>query len=112
MTINPTEQFLIQSGKRLFKGMEDYEDIHRMSYDIETTGLDPNLSRIFQIGAKDNRGFEHVLNVVGSEGLEDADLFKEAKEEFFAELAYMGVSKGVVSTMEDQLNSIVKTFCR
>jgi DNA polymerase elongation subunit (family B) len=109
-TINPTEQFLIQSGKRLFKGMEDYEDVHRLSYDIETTGLDPNLSRIFQIGAKDNRGFEHVLNVVGSEGLEDADLFKEAKEEFFAELAYMGVSKGVVSTMEDQLNSIVKTF--
>ena len=41
MTINPSEQFLIQTGKRLFKGMEDYEDIHRMSYDIETTGLFP-----------------------------------------------------------------------
>jgi DNA polymerase elongation subunit (family B) len=110
MTINPTEQFLIQSGKRLFKGMEDYEDIHRMSYDIETTGLDPNLSRIFQIGVKDNRGFQHVLNIVGSEGLEDPILFREAKEEFFAELAYMGVSKGVMNTLDDTLNSPIKTF--
>jgi hypothetical protein len=31
MTCSPTEQFLIQTGKRLFKGMEDYEDIHRLS---------------------------------------------------------------------------------
>ena len=71
MTINPSEQFLIQTGKRLFKGMEDYEDIHRMSYDIETTGLFPESSRIFQIGIKDNRGFEHVLNIEGEEGSEE-----------------------------------------
>jgi DNA polymerase elongation subunit (family B) len=71
MTINPSEQFLIQTGKRLFKGMEDYEDIHRMSYDIETTGLFPETSRIFQIGIKDNRGFEHVLNIEGEEGSEE-----------------------------------------
>ena len=71
MTINPTEQFLIQTGKRLFRGMEDYEDIHRMSYDIETTGLFPETSRIFQIGIKDNKGFEHVLNIEGEEGSEE-----------------------------------------
>jgi hypothetical protein len=27
--VNPVEQFLIQSGKRLFKGMDDYNDDHR-----------------------------------------------------------------------------------
>jgi DNA polymerase elongation subunit (family B) len=68
MTCSPTEQFLIQTGKRLFKGMEDYEDIHRLSYDIETTGLFPETSRIFQIGVKDNKGFQHVLSIEGEEG--------------------------------------------
>jgi DNA polymerase elongation subunit (family B) len=78
MTINPTEQFLIQTGKRLFKGMEDYEDIHRLSYDIETTGLFPEMSRIFQIGVKDNRGFQHVLSIEGEEGSDEL-LTREAE---------------------------------
>jgi len=63
LTISPTEQFLIQTGKRLFKGMEEYSDVHRLSFDLETTGLDPHRHRIFQIGIKDNKGFQHVLSV-------------------------------------------------
>jgi len=65
IAINPTEQFLIQSGKRLFKGIDDYEKVHRLSFDLETTGLDPKQHRIFQIGVKDNRGFQHVLSIDG-----------------------------------------------
>jgi DNA polymerase elongation subunit (family B) len=65
MAISPTEQFLIQTGKRLFKGMDEYDDVHRLSFDIETTGLDPKSCSIFQIGIKDNRGFQHVLSVEG-----------------------------------------------
>ena len=65
IAINPTEQFLIQSGKRLFKGMDDYEEVHRVSFDLETTGLDPKKDRIFQIGVKDNRGFQHILSIDG-----------------------------------------------
>jgi len=67
LAINPTEQFLIQSGKRLFKGLEDYSEIHRLSFDLETTGLDPYKSRIFQIGTKDNRGFQHILTIEDGE---------------------------------------------
>ena len=48
LAINPTEQFLIQTGKRLFKGMDDYEEVHRLSFDLETTGLDPKQHRIFK----------------------------------------------------------------
>lgn len=61
MMIKPIEQFLIGTGKRLFKGFETYNDIHKAVFDIETTGLDPNTSRIFLIGIKDNRGFEELL---------------------------------------------------
>ena len=65
LAINPTEQFLIQTGKRLFRGMDDYEEVHRLSFDLETAGLDPKQHRIFQIGIKDNRGFQHVLSIEG-----------------------------------------------
>jgi DNA polymerase elongation subunit (family B) len=75
LAINPTEQFLIQTGKRLFKGMENYSEIHRLSFDLETTGLDPYNSRIFQIGVKDNREFQHILTIDG----EDEDI-KDSRE--------------------------------
>ena len=55
------EQFFISTGIRLFKGFEDYNDIHKLTFDIETTGLRYEHSRIFAIGIKDNRGFEYVI---------------------------------------------------
>ena len=65
LAISPTEQFLIQSGKRLFKNMDEYNDVHRLSFDLETTGLDPHINRIFQIGMKDNQDFQYVLDIQG-----------------------------------------------
>lgn len=61
MVLPPTEQFLVQKNKRLFKGFEEYDEVHRMVFDIETTGLSPEESEIFLIGIKDNRGFEKVI---------------------------------------------------
>ena len=48
--LNPAEQYLIQKKKRLFKGIEDYENVFRMVFDIETTGLNPETDRIILIG--------------------------------------------------------------
>lgn len=59
----PAEQFLISTGKRLFKGFEKYSDVHKFYFDIETTGLDPKDSNIFLLGMRDNRGFEKVLEI-------------------------------------------------
>ena len=39
MALSPVEQFMIASGKRLFKGIDDYSDVYRMQFDLETTGL-------------------------------------------------------------------------
>jgi DNA polymerase elongation subunit (family B) len=61
--VKPEEQFMIQKGIRLFKGYEKYNEVHKLTYDIETTGLLPENSRIFMIGIKDNRGFEHVCKI-------------------------------------------------
>ena len=83
IAINPTEQFLIQSGKRLFKGIDEYDDVHRVSFDLETTGLDPLQHRIFQIGIKDNRGFQHILSIDGENSKELMDREAEAITTFF-----------------------------
>ena len=61
MTIPAEEQYLIQNGIRLFKGMDSYSDIHTAVFDIETTSLEPEDGRVFLIGIKDNKGYEEVL---------------------------------------------------
>ena len=60
--LSPVEQYLIQKSKRLFKGFDEYDEIHRFVFDIETTGLDPKTSKMFLIGMKDNRGFLKLLS--------------------------------------------------
>ena len=53
MILPPIEQYLVQKEKRLFKGFEDYDDVHRFVFDLETTSLNPEDGRIFMIGMKD-----------------------------------------------------------
>ena len=89
LAVNPTEQFLIQTGKRLFKGFDNYDDIHRLSFDIETTSLDPSDGRIFQIGIKDNRGFQHVLSIEGETRRELREREREAIITFFKIIDYL-----------------------
>lgn len=57
------EQFLMSTGKRLFKGFDKYQDVHKFYFDIETTSLKPEEGNIFLIGIKDNRGFNKVLSI-------------------------------------------------
>jgi DNA polymerase elongation subunit (family B) len=80
---SPTEQFLIQTGKRLFKGMEDYDDVHRFQFDLETEGLFASKNAIFQIGVRDNRGLEGVLEVTGKDGYERRNKEREQIANFF-----------------------------
>ena len=75
--LSPAEQYLIQKKKRLFKGIEDYSEVHRLVFDIETTGLDPEKTNIILIGVKDNRGYSKLLDAYGEDGE------KRCIEEFF-----------------------------
>jgi DNA polymerase I len=56
-------QYLMQSGKTLFKGMT-FADLHRVQLDIETTTLTPDQqgARILMIALSDTRGYEAVLD--------------------------------------------------
>jgi len=76
MILPPIEQYLVQKKKRLFKGFEEYDDIHRFVFDLETTSLNPEDGRIFMVGMKDNRGFEKVIEIGDSEVEESEAIYK------------------------------------
>jgi DNA polymerase I len=61
LILPPVEQYLISKEKRLFKGFEEYNDITRFVFDLETTSLEPKDGRIFMIGIKTNKGFQQVI---------------------------------------------------
>ena len=61
IVLPPVEQYLISKEKRLFKGFENYNEVTRLVYDLETTALDPKDGRIFMIGIKTNKGYHRVI---------------------------------------------------
>lgn len=86
-TVAPNEQFMIETGKRLFKGYESYDDLLRMQFDIETSGLDPKKDTLDQIGCRTNKGFEKIITV---EGETPEEYFKNAYNamlEFYEDIA-------------------------
>ena len=81
--LQPIEQFMIQTGKRLFKGFEDYSEVHKVVFDIETTSLDPEDGHIFLIGIKDNRGFRTILDSYDENGQWSEDRERQMIIKFF-----------------------------
>ena len=67
LMLPPVEQFLISKEKRLFKGFEEYNDITRFVFDLETTALEPKDGRIFMIGIKTNKGLQRVIECSNEE---------------------------------------------
>ena len=61
LILPPVEQYLISKEKRLFKGYEEYNDVTRLVFDLETTSLEPKDGRIFMIGIKTNKGYKKVI---------------------------------------------------
>jgi len=94
------DQFFISTGARLFKGIEEYKDLHKLTFDIETTGLRYEISRIFSIGVRDNRGFETILEV-DKENDNDSEI--RLIQDFFNTLSYVkpAVIMGYNSEMFD-----------
>lgn len=65
LQVSPVEQYMMRTGKRFFKGFEDYDELDRLEFDLETEGLNPYIHRISQIGIRTNRGYEHIIHIDG-----------------------------------------------
>ena len=55
LVVTPIEQYMISTGKRMFKGYDDYDQCLRLIFDWETTGLDTKRDRIEKFGMSFNR---------------------------------------------------------
>ena len=67
LILPPVEQYFISKEKRLFKGFEDYEDVTRLVFDLETTSLEPKDGRIFMIGIRSNKGYNKIIECINEE---------------------------------------------
>jgi len=56
----PDEQYLVATGRTYFRDLA-FDDLRRLQFDLETTGLDPLRDRIFLIAVRDPDGRTHVL---------------------------------------------------
>ena len=90
LIVTPQEQFLISTGKRFFKGYDDYDQVLKMTFDLETEGLNTEKDRINQIGIKFNRpfnnhpnGFEKIISVEGDTKEEKDESERKAIDTMF-----------------------------
>lgn len=79
VTVPPEEQHMIRTGKRMFKGYDDYNDLLRLIFDLETEGLDPKIHRIKKNGISFNRDVKYNGNKIPFEKI--CDVTGETEEE-------------------------------
>ena len=65
LAVNPVEQYMISTSRRLFKGYNGYDELKRLQFDLETQGLNPEIHAIDQIGIRTNKGFEKIITITG-----------------------------------------------
>lgn len=83
IAVSNTEQYMISTGKRLFKGYNDYDDLLRLTWDLETEGLDPHVNAISQIGIRTNKGYQKIITIEGDTQSEKFENEIKAIDEFF-----------------------------
>lgn len=83
IAVSNTEQYMISTGKRLFKGYNDYDDLIRLTWDLETEGLDPHVNAISQIGIRTNKGYQKIIAIEGDTQSEKFENEIKAIDEFF-----------------------------
>ncbi len=80
LRLPPEEQYLIVSGRTYYKGL-NFNDVRRLRFDIETTGLDPANNQVFLIAIHSNFGFQCILDI-GAKSVDDAAAEKELLTQF------------------------------
>jgi DNA polymerase, archaea type len=62
LALPPEEQYLVASGRTYFKDLT-FDDLRRLQFDLETTGLDPGNGRIFLVALRCPEGNAETLEV-------------------------------------------------
>ena len=79
LSLPPEEQYLVATGRTYFRDLP-FDLLHRLQFDLETTGLDPGRDRIFMISIRYHGGATEVLEAMGEGGAAEADLIRRLME--------------------------------
>src|SRR4029453_16881003 len=64
LALPPEEQYLVATGRTYFHGLS-FDELRRLQFDLETTGLNPERCRIFMISVRYPNGETEVLEIRG-----------------------------------------------
>lgn len=73
LALPPEEQYLVGTGRTYFRDLS-FDQLHRLQFDLETTGLDPMRDRIFLIAVRDPSGVAEILEAGGEGDVAEAAL--------------------------------------
>jgi DNA polymerase elongation subunit (family B) len=76
LALAPEEQYLVATGRTYFRDLS-FDDLHRMQFDLETTGLNPERDRIFMIAVRYPSGATEVLEARSDGNAGEAALVRE-----------------------------------
>jgi DNA polymerase I len=79
LSLPPEEQYLTASGRTYFRDLA-FDDLRRLQFDLETTGLDAERDRIFLVALRDPAGGTEVLDARGDDAAAEADLIQRLME--------------------------------
>jgi DNA polymerase, archaea type len=75
LVLPPEEQYLVATGRTYFRDLP-FDRLHRLQFDLETTGLDPSRDRIFMAAVRGVDGRIDILEVGGHDPAAEADLIR------------------------------------
>lgn len=75
LVLPPEEQYLVATGRTYFRDLT-FEQLHRLQFDLETTGLDAGRDRIFMIAVRDTTGATTLLEATAEDDAAEADLIR------------------------------------
>jgi DNA polymerase elongation subunit (family B) len=75
LALPPEEQYLVATGRTYFRDLA-FDDLRRLQFDLETTGLDPARDRIFMVAVRDPEGRVEILEAAGDDMDGEADLIR------------------------------------
>lgn len=75
LALPPEEQYLVATGRNYFRDLS-FDQLQRMQFDLETTGLDARRDRIFMVAVRFADGTSELLEASGDSDAGEADLIR------------------------------------
>jgi DNA polymerase elongation subunit (family B) len=75
LSLPPEEQYLVATGRTYFRDLP-FDALHRLQFDLETTGLDARRDRIFMISVRYHDGDTEVLEALDESDAAEGELIR------------------------------------